>query len=123
MKKTIALVILVFAASQCMLAQKQKKVKEAIIEFTISEIDYGEIEQGANGEREFHFTNKGKAPLIISNVSSTCGCTVPARPEEPILPKKSGVIKVKYDTNRIGAFTKSMIVTSNATQPNYEIKI
>lgn len=110
-------------SANTLVAQKQKKVKEPVIEFKLSEIDFGDIEQGANGEREFHFTNKGKAPLIISNVASTCGCTVPSRPEEPILPGKSGVIKVKYDTQRLGVFTKSIMVTSNATQPTFELKI
>lgn len=123
MRTTLLLIAISLFSFSAAFSQKQKKTKEPVIEFKVSEIDFGEIEQGANGEREFHFTNKGKAPLIISNVSSTCGCTVPSKPEEPIMPGKSGVIKVKYDTNRIGAFTKSIMVMSNATQPTYELKI
>jgi hypothetical protein len=123
LKSLTFLTLVVMLSASTLVAQKQKKIKEPIVEFKSSEIDFGDIEQGANGEREFHFTNKGKAPLIISNVSSTCGCTVPSRPEEPILPGKSGVIKVKYDTQRLGVFTKSIMVTSNATQPTYELKI
>jgi hypothetical protein len=123
LKSITFLTLVVMLSASTLVAQKQKKIKEPIVEFKSSEIDFGDIEQGANGEREFHFTNKGKAPLIISNVSSTCGCTVPSRPEEPILPGKSGVIKVKYDTQRLGVFTKSIMVTSNATQPTYELKI
>ncbi len=101
----------------------QKNEKQAVLVFQSTEIDYGEIEQDANGEREFHFTNKGKAPLIISNVSSTCGCTVPSKPEEPILPGKTGVIKVKYDTHRVGPIMKTITVTSNASEPIMELKI
>src|SRR3990172_491161 len=55
-------------------------------------VDYGTIEQGADGVREFKFTNKGKEPLIISNARGSCGCTVPTWPQEPIKPGESSVI-------------------------------
>jgi hypothetical protein len=78
------------------------------------EHDYGSIKQGDNGECEFKFINNGKEPLVISNCQGSCGCTVPQCPKEPILPGKAGVIKVKYDTNRIGAIYKNVMVNSNA---------
>ncbi|MDB9721067.1 DUF1573 domain-containing protein, partial [Winogradskyella sp.] len=55
--------------------------KVAKIEFKTNIIDYGTIEKGANGVRVFEFTNTGNAPLIISSVKSTCGCTVPKKPK------------------------------------------
>ena len=61
-------------------AQEKKIAK---IEFKTEVIDYGTIEKGANGVRTFEFTNTGNAPLIISSVKSTCGCTVPKKPKEP----------------------------------------
>lgn len=76
--------------------------------------DYGTIPQGGNGECEFKFTNNGKEPLVITNCMGSCGCTVPQCPKEPILPGKSGVIKVKYDTNRVGGIYKTVTVNSNA---------
>jgi hypothetical protein len=76
--------------------------------------DYGNIKQGDNGECEFKFTNSGKEPLVITNCQGSCGCTVPQCPKEPILPGKSSVIKVKYDTNRIGGIYKTVTVTSNS---------
>ncbi|MGE0567411.1 MAG: DUF1573 domain-containing protein [Bacteroidia bacterium] len=76
--------------------------------------DYGTIQQGGNGECEFKFTNTGKEPLIITNCMGSCGCTVPQCPKEPILPGKSSVIKVKYDTNRVGGIYKTVTVSSNA---------
>lgn len=81
--------------------------------FETQKIDYGTITQGANGERYFSFTNTGNVPLIISNAKKSCGCTVPTWPKEPILPGEKGKIKVKYDTKRIGNFTKSVVITSN----------
>ena len=88
--------------------------KVAKIEFKTNIIDYGTIEKGANGVRVFEFTNTGNAPLIISSVKSTCGCTVPTWPKEPIAPGASGSIKVKYDTKRPGPINKSVTITSNA---------
>ena len=86
-------------------------------------VDYGTIEQGADGVREFKFVNNGKEPLIISNARGSCGCTVPTWPKEPIKPGESSVIKVKYDTKRLGAINKSVTITSNASTPTKVIRI
>ena len=93
------------------------------ITFEKTVIDYGTVEKGANGIRDFVFTNTGDAPLIISNVKSTCGCTIPKKPEKPIMPGESDKIQVKYDTKRVGFIRKSITVTSNASNPNIILKI
>jgi hypothetical protein len=85
--------------------------------------DYGNIQQGANGECEFKFTNNGKEPLVITNCQGSCGCTVPQCPKEPILPGKSGVIKVKYDTNRPVGIYKTVTVNTNAKSGNVVLTI
>ncbi|WP_036386519.1 DUF1573 domain-containing protein [Muricauda sp. MAR_2010_75] len=95
----------------------------AKIEFKSETIDYGEIAKGSDGVRVFEFTNTGTAPLVISNVKSSCGCTIPKKPEEPILPGKTGQIEVKYDTNRVGPIRKAITVTSNADTPTKVLKI
>src|SRR5690606_7436094 len=97
--------------------------KAAKIEFKTDEIDYGTIEKGADGVRTFEFTNTGDAPLIISNVKSSCGCTVPEWPRTAIMPGDKGQIKVKYDTNRVMPIRKTITVTSNATVPTIALKI
>lgn len=97
--------------------------KVAKIEFKTDTIDYGTIEKGANGVRVFEFTNTGTAPLIISQVTSSCGCTIPKKPEGPILPGKTGVIEVKYDTNRVNPIRKTITVISNAETPTVALKI
>jgi hypothetical protein len=86
----------------------------ADIKFDKTTHDYGNIKQGDNGECEFKFINNGKEPLIISNCAGSCGCTVPQCPKEPVLPGKSSVIKVKYDTQRVGPIYKTVTVNSNA---------
>lgn len=88
----------------------------AEISFKTEEIDYGKIKAGSDGVRVFEFTNTGKAPLVITNVSSSCGCTVPSWTKEPIAPGAKGKIEVKYDTNRVGPISKTVTVTSNAKQ-------
>ncbi|MDX1364357.1 MAG: DUF1573 domain-containing protein [Arenibacter latericius] len=97
--------------------------KKAKIKFKTDIVDYGEIAKGSDGLRVFEFTNTGDAPLIISKVSSTCGCTIPKKPEAPILPGKTGEIQVKYDTNRVGPIRKAITVISNADTPTVVLKL
>ncbi len=97
--------------------------KAAKIEFKSETVDYGEILKGADGVRVFEFTNTGDAPLIISKVSSSCGCTIPKKPEAPVLPGETGEIQVKYDTNRVGPIRKAITVISNADTPTIVLKI
>ena len=88
------------------------------MKFETPVIDYGTIEDKADGQREFVFTNTGDAPLIISQARGSCGCTVPTYSDEPIAPGATGKIGVKYDTNRIGKFTKTITLTTNTAQKN-----
>jgi hypothetical protein len=96
---------------------------QAKIEFKSDTIDYGTIEKGANGVRVFEFTNTGDAPLIVSKVTSSCGCTVPNWSKDPILPGTDGKIEVKYDTNRVNPIRKTITVISNAETPTVALKI
>jgi hypothetical protein len=96
---------------------------QADIKFEKMVHDYGTIKQGADGGCEFKFTNTGKEPLIISNCQGSCGCTVPSCPKEPILPGKTGVIKVHYDTKRVGPISKTVMVQSNAKAGTVTIQI
>ncbi|MEP5339885.1 MAG: DUF1573 domain-containing protein [Algibacter sp.] len=98
--------------------------KAAKIDFKQTTIDYGTIDKGSNGVRIFEFTNTGDAPLIVSKVSSSCGCTIPKKPKDPILPGQTGKIEVKYDTNRVNPIRKTITVISNATNtPTVALKI
>ena len=86
--------------------------------------DYGTVQQNGNGECEFVFTNTGNEPLIISKAQGSCGCTVPQWPSEPIKLGESAVIKVKYDTKRVGPINKQVTITSNAVnEPTKIIRI
>lgn len=102
---------------------KKGKVKVAEITFESLEYDYGNIYKGDNGECEFKFKNTGKAPLTITNCRASCGCTVPSWPKDPIAPGKTAVIRVKYDTNRIGTINKSITVSSDAVNNSVVLHI
>ena len=98
-------------------------VSQADIKLEKTVHDYGTIKQGADGGCEFKFTNSGKEPLIISNCQGSCGCTVPSCPKEPILPGKTAVIKVHYDTKRVGPIAKTVTIQSNALSGTQTIQI
>ena len=113
MKKTIILIAFALISS-IGFAQNGPKIVFSAPENTI---DYGKVTKTENGTRDFVFTNTGNAPLIITNVLSTCGCTVPITPGEPIMPGKTGKITVKYNMAP-GPIRKTITVESNAV--NYE---
>ena len=113
MKKTIALFAFALISISSF-AQNGPKIEFAA---KYNTIDYGKVNKNENGARDFIFTNTGNAPLIITNVLSTCGCTVPTKPDEPIMPGKTGIITVKYNM-AIGPIRKTLTVESNAV--NYE---
>ncbi|WGH76379.1 DUF1573 domain-containing protein [Tenacibaculum tangerinum] len=91
--------------------------------FETETIDYGKVAIGSEGKRVFEFTNVGDAPLIIQDIKSTCGCTVPTKPEKPIMPGEKGQIEVSYDTKRLGGFSKAITIISNAKVKRKMIKI
>ena len=118
MKKLFTVLLLCFLTVQ--LSAQDKTAK---IEFETKVIDYGTIEKGADGVRVFKFKNTGNAPLVVTSVKSSCGCTVPKKPEAPVLPGETGEIEVKYDTKRVNPIRKTITVTSNAETPTVALKI
>ena len=96
---------------------------QAEITFESEVVDYGTIEKGDDGVREFKFTNTGSSPLFITQVRSSCGCTIPKKPTDSIMPGVEEVIEVKYDTNRVGPIRKTITVSSNAVTPVVALQI
>jgi hypothetical protein len=93
------------------------KVGGPVMTFEQTEIDYGTIAQGSDPLRRFKFKNTGTESLTINNARGSCGCTVPTYKHEPILPGETSEIEVRYDTNRVGAFTKSVTIETNEGTP------
>lgn len=109
-------------------AQEDKVFDEPVngpkIVFKESSFNFGDINQGDIVEHVFAFENVGNEPLILSNVQTTCGCTAPSWPKEPILPGKAGEITVKFNSRgKIGMQNKIITVISNAVNQRERIKI
>ncbi len=116
MKKTFiitALVCLVGLVKVNAQVADTSKANQPEINFATTEHDYQTIVQGGDGKYKFTFTNTGKSPLILTNVTSSCGCTTPIWPKEPIKPGGKGEIEVGYNTNIVGPFSKTITVFSN----------
>lgn len=97
--------------------EKVAKKKKDPITFKTLTIERNNIPYGSDETFSFEFKNSGKEPIIVSNVQTSCGCTKAKSPEAPVAPKKSAEIAVKYDTKRVGAFTKTITVTTNIGEP------
>ena len=103
-------------------AQRDEAAKSLpVITFEEQEFDFGTIEQGTPQEHTFVFTNTGEAPLIITNATSSCGCTVPEWPKEPIMPGEAGEIKVKFNSYRKPNLQQKQITLRTNTEGGKEI--
>ena len=118
MKKFILISSLFFLPLLTFSQEKQAEVK-----FDVTTIDYGEVEFESDGKRIFKFKNIGTAPLVFTRISSSCGCTIPKKPEKPIEPGGEGEIEVEYDTKREGLFMKAISVVSNSKNPSTILRI
>lgn len=95
-----------------------------VIKFAKNNYDFGKISEGEKVTHEFKFTNEGKSPLIISNATASCGCTVPEFPHAPIPVGGEGIIKVVFDSKgKAGMQHKVVTVTSNAVPNSVEVYI
>lgn len=118
MRKLVLFLGVLFAFTTVSAQQdtEKKSVNGPEITFDETVHEYGEIPLNGDGSYEFEFTNSGNEPLILSRPRSSCGCTVPTWPRQPILPGEKEKIKVTYNTNRAGAFNKSVTIMSNAKE-------
>jgi len=83
------------------------------ITFNFTEYNFGELEFNGNGNCSFEFTNSGNTPLVIQHVKTSCGCTVPEWPKNPIKPGNTSEVIINYDTKHSGAFNKTITVFYN----------
>ncbi len=102
-----------FASAQTVTTDATKSVSGPVMTFEKTQIEYGTIAQGADPLRKFSFKNTGTEPLVIKNARGSCGCTVPAYKKEPVSPGETSEIEVRYDTQRIGEFTKTVTIETN----------
>lgn len=95
-----------------------------IIEFDKKEHDFGEITSGTNVETVFKYKNTGKAPLVITNIKSSCGCTIPKDwSREPLAPGAEGKFSVKFNGKGTNKISKTITVTANTEKGSETVKI
>lgn len=127
MKLRFALTIFTFYLFLNINAQDKIIINPNAPEITFEKelIDMGTYKQhdDASSRCEFIFTNTGKEPLIIEKAKGSCGCTVPEWPKEPIAPGETAVMKINYDEKRVGPYTKSITITSNAKTSPKIVKV
>jgi len=121
--KKLGLLLTAFALVFAFNATAQEQ-SGAAITFKEKSIDFGDITQGDKVSHTFELTNTGNAPLVISNVAATCGCTVPSWPKEPIAPGKTSEIKVSFNsTGKMGKQNSVVRIYSNASEPIEKVSL
>jgi len=120
----MAIMALVIGSTGCN-STPEEKAKNSGQEIWFEEYlhDYGQIEVDSDGTWSFTFKNLGEEAIVINRVRSTCGCTIPEWPREPIEPGASGKITVKYNTATAGTFLKSVMVYSTASNSPEKLQI
>lgn len=133
MKNYIFIILATLAFIACNIRRNDKVVDEAVkqaaqalldttsVQLIDSVYNFGNITEGEKVTFNFRFKNSGKKPLVISNTSASCGCTVPEKPEKPILPGETGFIKVVFNSKgKVGHNEKNITVMSN-TSPAFPL--
>lgn len=106
------------------LSASKESDNKVIMTFQNTEYDFGEIIQGEKITYAYKFENTGNAPLIITSVGSSCGCTIPKWSKEPIAPGESGVIDVVFDSDdKSGVQSKDITILSNAVPNTMVIRL
>jgi hypothetical protein len=120
MKKIIVLFFMIIAASStyAQLAVNSKPLSQinfdnAVFNWAETTFDFGKIKHGVPVTHEFSFVNKGSAPLVISSVQASCGCTVAEYSKDPIGPGQKGFVKATYNAAKAGVFTKTVTINAN----------
>jgi hypothetical protein len=129
MKKITLFISMFLVSATGVFAQAQQPVKiednpnAPEISFDKLVHDYGTVAFGGDGVCTFKFTNTGKEPLILQQPQSSCGCTVPTWPKEPVLPGESNEIQVTYNTKKAGPINKTVTIRSNAKTNTVVLRI
>ena len=124
MKKLFAILFILGMAQFAFAQSDATAANLAKITFTEAEHDFGDITQGDKVEYTFTFKNEGAAPLVLTNVSTTCGCTAPEWPRDPIMPGQESSILVRFNSaGKMGRQNKVITVYSNASNNPERVKI
>lgn len=104
---------------------EKEKLNTTSLSFDKKRYDFGNVKSGSTNTTEFVVNNTGDKPLIIEDVSASCGCTTPKKPSGPILPGKSDVIEVSFKPNpgQVNEIIKTVTVTANTVEKVHKLEI
>ncbi|MCD6597205.1 MAG: DUF1573 domain-containing protein [Bacteroidales bacterium] len=120
LKETLTCIIFLLLVHSCKTTTQNNNAQ---IRFEKTEYNFGELKQNSPAQTTFTFTNPGQTPLLILDVKTTCGCTVPKWPEKPVKPGKKGEIIVTFDTSHPGVFSKTIFVSYNGKDSPVKLTI
>lgn len=133
MKRFFIVALLFLSIAACQNQNAEKAAAEntnldpataPVFSFEQESFDFGEITEGDTVTHNFNFTNTGKGPLIISNATATCGCTIPEYPKEPIAPGDKGTIHVVFNSaGKSGMQNKIITITANTVSGSQELHL
>lgn len=123
MKQSLVVLIFAFIFSVGMAQDPAGNNLLAKLKWDKMEHDFGQIKKGIPVNFEFQFTNKTNQPVLITNIQTSCGCTTTNYPKEPIAPNKTAKISATYNAANLGAFTKTLTVTTTAEKNPVVLKI
>lgn len=89
------------------------RMRYALAKFDRFSHDFGKIQRGEDATAVFSLVNQGLAPLVVENITASCGCTVAEWDKEPLMPQDTMQIKVSYNSNIVGAIKRSVVVKTN----------
>jgi hypothetical protein len=128
--KKICLILLVSAFTTPLLSQQlavihflSPRFETANFSWIVTSYDFGKIKVNKPVTHEFRFTNSGDAPLVISSVQASCGCTVTDYSKDPIAPGSEGYVKATYNAAKVGVFSKTVTVNANAAESVVQLTI
>lgn len=124
MIKSFQIFCLLFIGSICFCQDNASWQDNGTIKLSSTEVNFGKIKRNSNGHRKILITNIGKTTLHVNKCSGSCGCTVPSCPSNPILPGKSDYMNIRYNTDRVGVFSKNITLwSSDAMNPIVVVKV
>ena len=128
--KKICLILLATAFTAPLFSQQlavinflSPRFETANFSWTVTTYDFGKIKVNNPVTHEFRFTNSGDAPLVISSVQASCGCTVTDYSKDPIAPGSEGYVKATYNAAKVGVFSKTVTVNANAAESVVQLTI
>lgn len=127
LKKYFLLLLVSASLVSCDVKRKDKNALDADVQKVLASKDsttvqiidsaynFGKVTDGEKVEYSYRFRNTGNKPLVVVQATASCGCTVPQKPEKPVMPGEIGFIKIVFDSkNRVGNANKTITVESNA---------